>query len=157
VLAALVTAPILLIGSLWVQARVLLSWLEGRALAKLQEHRRPRHRGPIGRWFVRSFRIDMGPFPQVPPIPALLFFLLPAVLLARVAAPFAAGLFAFQIVAAIVYARRDPVSGVDRSSQRGVKRPNFLGSSEAAVPWRPPVSGYKRPEFRHGLERAPQA
>ena len=111
VLATLVAAPILLIASLWVQARVLVSWLEGRALAKLQEHRRPRHRGPIGRWFVRSFRIDMGPLPQVPPIPALLFFLLPAVLLARVAAPVAAVLFAFQIVAAIVYARRDPVSG----------------------------------------------
>ncbi len=138
VLAALVTAPILLIASLWVQARVLLSWLEGRSLAKLQEHRRPRHRGPIGRWFVRSFRIDMGPFPQVPPIPALLFFLLPAAMLSRVAAPVAAGLFAFQIVAAIVYARRDPVSGVDRSlAQRGVEAPkSFAAAPEAAAPLR---------------------
>jgi hypothetical protein len=143
VLAALVTAPILLIASLWVQARVLVSWLEGRSLAKVQEHRRPRHRGPIGRWFVRTFHIDMGPFPHVPPIPALLFFLLPAVLLARVAAPFAAGLFAFQIVAAIVYARRDPVSGVDRSlAQRGVEAPkSFAAAPEAAAPLRrPPVS-----------------
>lgn len=142
VLAALVTAPILLIASLWVQARVLVSWLEGRALAKLQEHRRPRHRGPIGRWFVRSFRIDMGPFPQVPPVPALLFFLLPAVLLARVAAPVAAGLFAFQIFAAIVYARRDPVSGVDRSpGPRGVEAPkSFAAAPEAAPLRRPPVS-----------------
>lgn len=143
VLAALVTAPILLIASLWVQARVLLSWLEGRSLAKLQEHRRPRHRGPIGRWFVRRFRIDMGPFPQVPPIPALLFFLLPAAMLARVTAPVAAGLFAFQIVAAIVYARRDPVSGVDRSlAQRGVEAPkSFAAAPEAAAPLRKtPVS-----------------
>jgi len=143
VLAALVTAPILLIASLWVQARVLLSWLEGRALAKLQEHRRPRHRGPIGRWFVRSFRIDMGPFPRVPPIPALLFFLLPAVLLARVAAPVAAGLFAFQTVAAIVYARRDPVSGVERSlARRGVEAPrSFAAAPQAAAPLRrPPLS-----------------
>jgi hypothetical protein len=143
VLAALVTAPILLIASLWVQARVLLSWLEGRSLAKLQEHRRPRHRGPIGRWFVRRFRIDMGPFPEVPPIPALLFFLLPAVMLARVAAPVAAGLFAFQIVAAIVYARRDPASGADRPlAPRGAEAPkSFAAAPQAAASLRrPPVS-----------------
>ena len=134
VLAALAIAPILLIGSLWVQARVLVSWLEGRSLAKLQEHRHPRRRGPIGRWFVRRFRIDMGPFPQVPPIPALLFFLLPAALLARLSVPVAAGLFAFQIVAAIVYARRDPVSGVDRSlAQRGVEAPKPLAAGPQPV------------------------
>ena len=117
--ATMIVAPILLIASFSVQAYVLLSWLEGRALAKLQEHRRPRHRGPIGQWLARSYRIDMGPLPQVPWIPALVFFLLPAAMLAQVAAPFAAGLAAFQIVAAIIYARRDPVSGVDHSPARG--------------------------------------
>jgi len=109
--ATIVVMPIVLIASFAVQAYVLLSWLEGRALAKLQEHRRPRHRGPIGQWLARSYRIDMGPPPQVPWIPALVFFLLPAAMLAQVAAPFAAGLATFQIVAAIFYARRDPVSG----------------------------------------------
>jgi hypothetical protein len=117
--ATIVVAPIVLIASFSVQAYVLLSWLEGRSLAKLQEHRRPRYRGPIGQWLVRSYRIDMGPRPQVPWIPALVFFLLPAAMLAQVAAPFAAGLAAFQIVAAIIYARRDPVSGVDHSPARG--------------------------------------
>jgi len=76
--ATIVVAPIVLIASFSVQAYVLLSWLEGRSLAKLQEHHRPRHRGPIGQWLVRSYRIDMGPLPQVPWIPALLFFLVPA-------------------------------------------------------------------------------
>jgi hypothetical protein len=61
----------------------------------------------------------MGPLPQVPWIPALVFFLLPAAMLARVAAQFAVGLAAFQIVAAIFYARRDPVSGIDQSPARG--------------------------------------
>ena len=61
--ATIVVAPIVLIASFSVQAYVLLSWLEGRSLAKLQEHHRPRHRGPIGQWLARSYRIDMGPLP----------------------------------------------------------------------------------------------
>ena len=117
--ATIVVAPIVLIASFSVQAYALLSWLEGRSLAKLQEHRRPRHRGPIGQWLVRSYRIDMGPLPRVPWIPALVFFLVPAAMLAQVAAPLAAGLAAFQIVAAIFYARRDPVLGIDHSPARG--------------------------------------
>jgi hypothetical protein len=131
--ATIVVAPIVLIASFSVQAYVLLSWLEGRSLVKLEQHRRPRHRGPIGQWLVRSYRIDMGPLPQVPWIPALVFFLLPAAMLAQVAAPFAAGLAAFQIVAAIFYARRDPVHGIDHSPARGgVEAPG----SFAAAPLR---------------------
>ena len=117
--AMVLVAPIVLVASFSVQAYVLLSWLEGRSLAKLQEHRRPRHRGPIGQWLARRYRIDMGPLPRVPWIPALVFFLLPAAMLAKVATQFAAGLAVFQIVAAIFYARRDPVSGVDHSPARG--------------------------------------
>src|SRR3974390_2428688 len=113
--AMIVVAPIMLIASFAVQAYVLLSWLEGRALAKLQEHRRPRHHGPTGQWLARGYGIDTGAPPQVPWIPALVFFLLPAAILVQVAAPSAAGLAALQIVAAIFYARRDPVSGVGHS------------------------------------------
>ena len=111
--AAIVFGPIVLVGSVLVQAYVLLSWLEGRALAKLREHRRASERGPAARWVARRFRIDLGPPPQVRWIPALAFFALPAAMLAAVAAPIAAGLAGFLIVAAIVYARRDPVRGVD--------------------------------------------
>jgi hypothetical protein len=110
--ATIVFAPIVLVGSVLVQAYVLLSWLEGRSLAKLREYHRASERGPVARWMARRFRIDLGPLPAVPWIPALAFFVLPAAMLARVAAPLAAGLAAFLIVAAIVYARRDPVSGV---------------------------------------------
>ncbi|HZF18350.1 MAG TPA: hypothetical protein VE008_01450 [Burkholderiales bacterium] len=117
--AMVLVAPIVLIASFSVQAYVLLSWLEGRSLAKLQEHRRPRHHGPIGQWLARRYRIDMGPLPQVPWIPALLFFLLPAAMLVQVAPRVAAGLAVFQIVAAIFYARRDPVPGSDHSPARG--------------------------------------
>src|SRR5260370_4816461 len=110
--ATIVVAPIVLIASFSVQAYVLLSWLEGRALAKLQEHHRPRHRGPLGQWLARSYRIDMGPLPQVPRLPALVFFLLPAAMLAQVAAPLAAGPAAFPMVPAVFYARRRPLPGL---------------------------------------------
>src|SRR6267143_419775 len=74
---------------------------------------------PIGQWLVRSYRIDMGPLPQVPWIPALVFFLVPAAMLAQIATPLAAGLAAFQIVAAILYATRAPVHGIDHTPARG--------------------------------------
>lgn len=110
-----VLVPIVLVGSVVVQAYVLLSWLEGRSLAKLQEHRRARDRGPAARWIAQRLRIDMGPAPRVPWIPALALFVLPAAMLVSVAPAIAAGLAVFQLVAAVVYARRDPVSGADHS------------------------------------------
>jgi hypothetical protein len=118
-LLALVTAIVfalcVLVGSILVQAYVLLSWLEGRSLAKLQEHRLTRDRGPAARWIARRFRIDMGPPPRVPWIPALVLFVLPAAMLASAWPAIAAGLAVFQLVAAIIYARRDPVSGANHS------------------------------------------
>ena len=105
-LATLVVVPIVLIGSVLVQAYVLLSWLEERSLAKLQEQRRARDRGPAARWIARCFRIDMGPAPRVPWVPALVLFALPAAMLVSVAPALAAGLAVIQLVAAIVYARR---------------------------------------------------
>lgn len=110
--ATIVFAPVVLVGSVLVQAYVLLSWLEGRALAMLREHRRAGERGPFARWVARRFRIDLGPLPAVPWIPALAFFVLPAAMLAAVSAQVAVGLAVLLTVAAIVYARRDPVSGV---------------------------------------------
>ncbi|MGH8635592.1 MAG: hypothetical protein ACREUZ_00495 [Burkholderiales bacterium] len=108
-----VLVPIVLVGSLVVQAYVLLSWLEGRSLAKLQEHRRTRERGPAARWIAQRLRIDMGPAPRVPWIPAVVLFVLPAAMLVSVAPAIAAGLAVLQLVAAVVYARRDPVSGAE--------------------------------------------
>jgi hypothetical protein len=115
VLTAVVVALIVLLGSVLVQAYVLLSWLEGRSLAKLQEHRRARDRGPAARWIAQRFGIDLGPPPRVPWIPALVLFALPAAMLASVAPAIAAGVAVLLLVAAIIYARRDPVSGADHS------------------------------------------
>ena len=124
-----VVAPIVLVGSVLVQAYVLLSWLEERSLAKLQEHRRARDRGPAARWIARRFRIDMGPAPRVPWIPALALFALPAAMLVSVAPALAAGLAVIQLVAAIIYARRDPVSSTDHSgARRGVEAPKSFAA-----------------------------
>jgi hypothetical protein len=115
VLTAIVSALVVLAGSVLVQAYVVLSWLEERSLAKLQEHRRARDRGPAARWIARRLRIDLGPPPRMPWIPALVLFVLPAAMLVSVAPALAAGIAVFQLVAAIIYARRDPVSGADHS------------------------------------------
>src|SRR5262249_12618736 len=63
-------------------------------------------------------------------IPALVFFLLPAAMLAQVAASFVAGLAAFQVVAAVFYARRDPVSGDYHSPARsGAEAPRAFAAA----------------------------
>jgi hypothetical protein len=124
VLTAIVSALCVLAGSVLVQAYVLLSWLEARSLAKLQEHRRARDRGPAARWIAQRLRIDLGPPPRVPWIPALVLFVLPAAMLLSVAPAIAAGLAVLLLVAAIIYAKRDPVSG----ARRGIEAPGPSGA-----------------------------
>lgn len=104
---AMMLAPFVLIASLSVQAHVLLSWIEGRSLEKALGHSTARARGPVARWLKRKFRIDMGPFPRVPWIPAVAFVIAPLAILAGVAAPVAATLVAVQVLAAVLYARLD--------------------------------------------------
>jgi uncharacterized membrane protein YgcG len=135
VLTAIVFALCVLVGSVLVQAHVVLSWLEGRSLAKLQEHRRARDRGPAARWIAQRFRIDMGPPPRVPWVPALVLFVLPAVMLVSVAPAIAAGVAVLLLAAAIIYARRDPVSGADQSGARRAAE----ASGPSAVPPLPKI------------------
>jgi len=130
--ATIVVAPIVLIASFSVQAYVLLSWLEG---VRSRSFRSTTALVTAGRSAMARAELSHrhGALPQVPWIPALVFFLVPAAMLAQVAAPLAAGLAAFQIVAAIFYARRDPVHGIDHSPARGgVEAPK----SFAAAPLR---------------------
>jgi len=132
VLTAVVFALIVLFGSVLVQAVVALSWLEGRSLAKLQEHRRARDRGPAARWIAQRFRIDMGPPPRVPWIPALVLFVLPAAMLLSVAPALAAGVAALLLVAAIIYASRDPVAGAEHAgARREVETPKVQAAAGA--------------------------
>jgi hypothetical protein len=84
VLPLLVLLPVFLGGSLFVQAFVFFSWIEGRSLARVLGRRRKLVRGPVAQWFVRKLRLDMSPFPPVPWFLALVFLFLPLALLLHI-------------------------------------------------------------------------
>lgn len=95
-LPGLVFAPLILVGSLFVQAYVFASWLEDRAIAHALGRRRP------GRW-----GIDMGKLPPVPWLLAALFVFLPLVVLFAMATPAALVLVLLGAAAPVLYARLD--------------------------------------------------
>jgi len=103
----MLVAPLVLIASISVQSHVLLSWIEGRSLEKSLGHRAARRPGRLGKWLMRKFRIDMGPFPRVPWVPAVLFVFAPLAMLASVSVAAAATLVVLQILVAALYARLD--------------------------------------------------
>jgi hypothetical protein len=104
VLLALLLVPFVLVGSLFVQAYVFASWLEGRALAKAL-HRRPPPGAIAAR--LRKAGIDMGSMPSVPWALAALFLVLPLAMLASVVPMLAWTLIALHILAPVVFARLD--------------------------------------------------
>ncbi len=106
-LAAMILAPVVLIASALVQAYVLFSWLEGRALLRALGRRRAPAPGRIAAWLKRTFALDMRPAPSVPWPFTLVFVVAPLAMLASVALPAALALIAAQFLAAIVYARLD--------------------------------------------------
>jgi len=109
-------APIVLIASFSVQAYVSCPGSRGVPL-RSSVAPPPRHRGPIGQWLVRSYRSTWGPF-----LRCRGFLRCCSSWARRNAGPsrgaVGAGLAAFQIVAAIFYASRDPVHGIDHSPAR---------------------------------------
>lgn len=93
-LPGMVLAPFILAGSLFVQAFVFFSWLEGRALAQA-----------LGRRQKRDF--DFGPSPRVPWGVAALFLVLPLALLALVSAGAALVLILLGVLIIVAIARFD--------------------------------------------------
>src|SRR5258706_16400705 len=65
VLLALLCAPVVLVGSLFVELYVFFSWLEGRALARAY-HRSAPPGGPIRAWLARKLKADLGAIPRIP-------------------------------------------------------------------------------------------
>ena len=108
-LVMLTVVPIVLIGSAWVLVHALFSWLEERSLVVLLGGGRSRARGPVNQWFARHLHIDLGPAPHVPWVPALVFVLLPLLVLIQVSATIAEGLVALVLVAVFIFAARDRV------------------------------------------------
>ncbi len=95
-LPGLIVAPVILVGSLFVQAYVFLSWLEDRALGHA-----------LGRRGFVRWGIDMGKVPPVPWIMAAVFVLVPLAMLAALAMPAMLVLLVLGAAAPVVFARLD--------------------------------------------------
>jgi hypothetical protein len=106
-LPGLILAPLVLLGSFFIQVYVFFGWLEGRALAKALGPRGARPKGPLGAWMLKNLRIDMGQRPAVPWSLAGLFLLLPLAMLIFVFAKAALVLILLAVLTPIIFARFD--------------------------------------------------
>jgi len=107
VLLSLLLAPFVLIGSLFVQGYMFLSWLEGRSLAKSLGHSVGKGRGRLKAWIEKHIEADLGAMPPVPWLLAAIFLLAPLVALAMAAPKLAIAVILLQILAPIAFARLD--------------------------------------------------
>ena len=104
-LPAIVLAPLVALGSLFVLLHVFFSWIENRALARALGHRAGPPPGKLERRLKRKLGIDLGTPPPVPWLPAALLVVLPLALLV-LSSPFAGIAFVVLAVAIPpVYAR----------------------------------------------------
>ena len=106
-LLGILLLPVALAGSLFVQAYVFLSWIEGRALAReLRQRHRPAP-GAAALWLSEEFGLDMGPFPPVPWFLSAIFLFAPVALLAASWLNFALVVIFLGIVMPVLYAKLD--------------------------------------------------
>ena len=96
VLLAMLFAPFVLLGSLFVQVYVFGSWLEGRALDRAL-HRRP----PVK-------QLDLGRMPSVPWVLAAFFLFAPLAMLISVVPALGILLIVLLIGTPVAFARLDP-------------------------------------------------
>ena len=106
-LLGLVLAPVILIGSLFVQMYVFFFWLENRALALALGRRAKPAQGMLAAWLSRKLDADMGTAPPVPWILATVVLFAPLAMLAYFAFIVAMALIVIAIVAPILFARFD--------------------------------------------------
>ncbi len=107
VLPAIVLAAAVLIGSLFVQAYMFFSWIEGRSLNRLLRNRHKAAPGPIAKWLQKKLRLDMSPAPPVPWVVSAIFLLWPLAMLAYVWTAGALGVAAVAVLMPILYASFD--------------------------------------------------
>ena len=104
-LLGILLLPVVLIGSLLVQAYVFFSWIEGRALERELGHRHRAAPGATAIWLSRNLSLDMGPFPPVPWVLAVVFLIIPLAFLAATWLSFALVVVSLGIAMPVVYAR----------------------------------------------------
>ena len=107
VLLSLLLAPFVLVGSLFVQGYVFLSWLEGRSLALSLGHRVGKRRGRLMARFEKKLNVNLGEMPPVPWLLAAIFLLLPLAALVMAAPKLAIAVIVLQILAPVAFARLD--------------------------------------------------
>jgi hypothetical protein len=105
-LFALLLAPFILVGSLFVQWFLLFGWLENRALATGLGHRLEPE-GRVQRWLRKQLHADLGKLPAIPWLFAAVFLLLPLLMTAAVAPKLAAALVLVYAGAVVLFARLD--------------------------------------------------
>lgn len=106
-LLGIVLLPVVLIGSLFVQAYVFFSWIEGRALARELGQRHRQARGAAAALLSKKFNLDMGPIPPVPWVLAVIFLLAPFCLLVVSSPALAAMVAVLGVLMPVVYAKID--------------------------------------------------
>ena len=106
-LPAVLAAPLVTLGSLFVLFFVFFSWIEGRALAQALGHRTGRAPGPIAKWLRKKLRADLGAMPAIPWLPAGLLVFLPLALLVAAAPVAGIAIILVAVATPIVYARLD--------------------------------------------------
>jgi hypothetical protein len=103
-LPALILAPFVLIGSLFVQMLVFFRWIEIRALEQALGRRpKPSRWSPLAK-LEQRLGLSLGAFPPVPWIPAALFVAAPLAMLIAVSPLTAALAIAFGIGIPLLYA-----------------------------------------------------
>ena len=107
VLLSLLIAPLVLIGSLVVQAYLFLAWVENRALAKSLGRRAKKTRVKLVAWVERKVQADLGSPPAMPWLLTGIFIGLPLLILLLAAPAIAFAIIVLQLLAPIGFARLD--------------------------------------------------
>ena len=97
--------PVVLPGSFVVLAYVFFSWIEGRALARELGPRHRPARGAPAEWLSKKFDLEMGPFPPVPWLLAVLVVIVPLALLAAAWLSAALAVILLGILMPVLYAK----------------------------------------------------
>jgi len=107
VLLSLLLVPPVLVGSLFVQGYVFLSWLEGRALAKSLGRRAKKARGRVAALVQKHLDADLGTAPSIPWLLAGISVVLPLLFLLMAAPMLAIAVIVLHALAPIAFARLD--------------------------------------------------
>ena len=107
-LLGILLLPVTLVGSLFVQAYVFFSWIEGRALARELRHRHQPAPGALALWLSRKFGLDMSPYPPVPWGLTVGFLVIPWSLLALTWSSLALVVCLLGLLLPLAYAKLDP-------------------------------------------------